>query len=333
MKPTWLHTALGRADPFLLTLLATVILATVLPCRGVAATAFDVAADAAIVLVFFLHGAKLSREAIFQGIRNWRVHALVLAVSFLLFPALGLAAIRILPLPPEAASGVLFLTLLPSTVQSSVALTAMAGGNVAAAVCSASLSNVVGVFATPLLATSLIHRPAGSGSVQAAPLVLQLILPFALGHLARPWVRTTLDRHKSVVGLADRGSILLVVYTAFSAAVIAGIWTRLSPLGLIQIALACAVLLAIVLSFTWLIARRAGFSAGDRIVIQFCGSKKSLVSGLPIAGVLFPGAQMGFIILPLMVFHQMQLIACAVIARRYARAAELTTDHWTAPKP
>ncbi|MBA3812274.1 MAG: bile acid:sodium symporter, partial [Caulobacteraceae bacterium] len=114
-----------------------------------------------------------------------------------------------------------------------------------------------------------------------------------------------------------------VVYGAFSAAVVEGLWRRVSALQIGQLIVVCAGLLAAVLGVTVLFARAAGFAKADEIAIVFCGSKKSLASGVPMAGILFPPAAVGLLVLPLMVFHQLQLMACAVIARRYgARAAE-----------
>ena len=311
------------ADPFVLALLATVALASVVPCRGVGAAVFGVLANAGIVLLFFLHGAKLSREAVVAGARNWRLHASVLGFTFLAFPLLGLVLTHAVPLPATVASGLLFLTLLPSTVQSSIAFTALARGNVAAAVCSASLSNLLGVLATPLLVSLVMARASGGvGLVAVETILLQLVLPFALGHLSRPWTAAFLARYKSIVGIVDRGAILLVVYTAFSAAVIQGLWHRLPPVTLAEVVGLCAVLLAMVLLLTRMLGGLLRLPRGDRIVLLFCGSKKSLASGVPLAGVLFAPAQVGLILLPLMVFHQIQLIACAVIARYYADEPE-----------
>ncbi|MBO9602703.1 MAG: bile acid:sodium symporter [Novosphingobium sp.] len=313
----------ARIDPFVAMLLATVAAASILPCSGVGATIFGWLADAAIVLLFFLQGARLSREAITDGLLSWKIHASVLACSFLLYPALGYGLVHLLPLDAVAATGFLFLTLLPSTVQSSVALTAIARGNVAAAVCSASLSNIVGIFATPLLVSLVLRRAGAASDMSAVPMILlQLLLPFLLGHFSPEALKRSLLRHKPLTTLVDRSSILLVVYTAFSAAVIAGIWHSYSLPRLAEITLLCAALLALVLVLTWNFARRAGFSFADSIVIQFCGSKKSLVTGVPMAGVLFAPAQVGFVVLPLMIFHQMQLIACAFLARRYAAREE-----------
>ena len=150
-------------EPFILSLLATVLLATVLPARGEFATFAGYLADAGIVLLFFLHGAKLSRDAIWTGLRNWPLHLAVLASTFLLFPLLGLGMIRLPGIDPSLAMGILFLTLLPSTVQSSIAFTAIARGNVAAAICSASFSNLLGIIVTPALVALLMKVEGGAG--------------------------------------------------------------------------------------------------------------------------------------------------------------------------
>lgn len=312
-------------EPFILALFGTAVLASLLPPRGGLVPVFDIAADIGIVLLFFLHGAKLSRQAIVSGARNWQLHLAVFLATYALFPVLGLGMSLLPGLSEEAAAGLLFLTLLPSTVQSSIAFTAIAGGNIAAAVCSASLSNLLGVALTPAL-VGLLMSPGGEGggsislgSVEA--IVLQLLLPFLLGHVLRPWIGGWVQRRKTLLGLVDRGSILLVVYTAFGAAVVGGLWHRMGSVDLMILFLLCCVLLAIVLGVTWGAARLLRLGREDAIVLLFCGSKKSLASGVPIAGVLFPAAQVGLIILPLMVFHQLQLIACAILARRLAKGA------------
>ena len=308
-------------EPFVLTLLGTVLLATVLPPRGSFVAIFDTAATAGIVLLFFLHGAKLSRQAIWDGMRNWKLHLSVLAVTFGLFPLLGLGLSHLPFVAAPVAAGLLFLTLLPSTVQSSIAFTAVARGNVAAAVCSASFSNLLGIVLTPALVALLMHLGAGSSGGELAAvekIVMQLLVPFVVGHLLRPLIGGFVARHKPLMTIVDRGSILLVVYTAFGAAVVEGLWHRVSGLDLTVILILCSLLLAIVLAATWALGRLFHWPRADAIVLLFCGSKKSLASGVPMAGVLFPAAQVGVILLPLMLFHQIQLIACAVIARRYA---------------
>ena len=311
-------------DPYVLALLAAMGLATLLPAQGQLAVAIGWVTSAGIFVLFFLHGARLSREAILEGARNWRLHGAVAAMTFVAFPLLGLT-IRALPgIDPALGAGMLFLTLLPSTVQSSIAFTAMARGNVAAAVCSASFSNLAGIFLTPLLVALLLTGKSGGFSLESAERIgVQLLLPFILGHLLRPLIGGWVTRQKRVLSLVDRGSILLVVYTAFAAAVTAGLWSRVSlaDLGIIISGLSAA-LLAAVLLLSRALGAWLGFNREDRIVLQFCGSKKSLASGVPMAGVLFAPAEIGAIILPLMIFHQIQLIVCAMLARRYGAEAE-----------
>ncbi|MCU6452851.1 bile acid:sodium symporter [Sphingomonas sp. A2-49] len=322
-----LRSILSLFEPFILMLLGTVALASLLPARGDWATMAGYAADGGIVLLFFLHGAKLSRDAIWEGARNWRLHLAVLATTFVVFPLCGLALAGIPHLAGPVAAGLLFLTLLPSTVQSSIAFTAIARGNVAAAVCSASFSNLIGIVLTPALVALLMGGIGGAGggiSLSAVEaIVLQLLVPFVAGHLSRPWTGGFVARRKALLTVVDRGSILLVVYTAFGAAVVEGLWHRVSGADLALIALICTLLLGVVLLVTWLAGRALGFAREDAIVLLFCGSKKSLASGVPMAGVLFPAAQVGVVLLPVMLFHQIQLIACAVIARRYADAASV----------
>ncbi|MEU6313965.1 bile acid:sodium symporter family protein [Streptomyces sp. NPDC047014] len=307
-------------DPYVLALLGTVGLAALLPARGAAAGLAGAASTAAVALLFFLYGARLSTREALAGLRHWRLHLTVLACTFLLFPLLGLAARVLVPsvLTPPLYGGLLFLCLVPSTVQSSIAFTSIARGNVPAAICAGSFSSLAGIVLTPLLATALLDGDAGGFSLDAVlRITLQLLLPFLLGQALRRWVGGFLTRHKKALGYVDRGSILLVVYAAFSAGMVAGIWQRISPLRLGALLLVEAVLLTVMLLATWYGAARLGFGREDRIAIQFAGSKKSLAAGLPMASVLF-GAQAGLAVLPLMLFHQMQLMVCAVIARRRA---------------
>jgi sodium/bile acid cotransporter 7 len=312
-----------QIDSYLIMLIGTVILASVLPARGIWAPIADRVADLGIVLLFFLHGARLSRQAVLDGARNWRLHLTVAAMTFAIFPLLGLG-IRALPgLEPEMATGLLFLTLLPSTVQSSIGFTAVARGNVAAAVCSASFSNLAGIFVTPLLVALLITGKSGGISTgMILTIAFQLLLPFLAGHFLRPWIGAWVTRQKRLLAFVDKGSILLVVYTAFGAAVVEGLWQRVAPGDLAMVLVIASVLLAVVLALSYGIGRAMGFPRADAIVLQFCGSKKSLATGVPMAGVLFAPAQVGGILLPVVIFHQVQLMVCAVLAQRYRAAAE-----------
>ncbi len=313
-------------DNFTLSLVAVVVIATVLPCSGAVARGFEWLTTAAIALLFFLHGAKLSREAVIAGALHWRLHLLVVACTFALFPLLGWALKPVLsPLvTPDIYTGILFLCVLPATVQSAIAFVSVARGNIPAAICSASASTMLGVFITPFLVNLLVVPSSGGsgpGLDAIVRILLQLMLPFVLGHLSRRWTAGFVKRHAARLKYVDQGSILLVVYTAFSAAVIEGLWSRVPPGALAGLVIACCVLLALALAITTYGSRALGFSKEDEITIVFCGSKKSLASGVPMAKVLFASHAVGAIVLPLMLFHQIQLMVCAVLAQRYARRA------------
>jgi len=314
-------------EPYTLALLGMVVLASFLPASGGVAATLGNVTTFAIGLLFFLHGAKLSREAIVAGLLHWRLHLLVLAATFVMFPLLGLAIkpLALGLLTPDLYLGILFLCVLPSTVQSSIAFTAMARGNVAAAVCSASASNFLGIFLTPLLVSLFIVQGAGDagfGWSQVLSIVEQLLLPFLAGQLLRPWIGAFIDRHKPVLRYVDQGSILLVVYTAFSESVTEGLWQHISGGTLLALLGICALMLAVALGLATWTSRRLGFSKEDEITIVFCGSKKSLATGVPMAKVLFAPSALGMIILPVMLFHQIQLMVCAVLAQKWARRIE-----------
>jgi predicted Na+-dependent transporter len=209
-------------DPFIVFLVSAVALASLLPARGQFADLCGLLTDFAIGVLFFLNGAKLSRQSILAGIGHWRMHLLVLSSTFILFPILGLfMRWAAAPIAHEAIlAGVVYLCLLPSTVQSSIAFTAIAGGNLPAAICSATISNVLGVFITPVLVSIFLNAHGDMGSAGAADAVksilIQLLAPFIAGHLCRPLLARFMDRHKKLVSIVDRGSIIMVVYTAFS---------------------------------------------------------------------------------------------------------------------
>jgi sodium/bile acid cotransporter 7 len=310
-------------DNFTFAILLTVVLASALPCSGRVADIAHVITNVGIALLFFLHGAKLSREAIVAGAIHWRLHLLVLISTFALFPLLGwlLKPLALKLITADLYIGLLFLCMLPSTVQSSIALVAVARGNVPAAICSASASNLIGIFLTPVLVNLLVMRGASVGfsfgSILA--IVLQLLLPFAVGQLLRPWLGKWVDRRKSTLRLVDQGAILLVVYTAFSEAVIQGLWQKLPVTALAGLLVINLALLALALAISTFVSRWLGFSREDEITIVFCGSKKSLASGVPMAKVLFASQAIGMMVLPLMLFHQIQLMVCAMLAQRYAR--------------
>ncbi|MGC1779790.1 MAG: bile acid:sodium symporter family protein [Xanthobacteraceae bacterium] len=320
----FLSRVLSRVDRFLAAILLMVAFASVVPVRGQAAHVATWLTDAAIMLLFFMHGARLSPEAALAGARHWRLHAVVFLSTFALFPLLVVIARQMAPelLPPPLWGGLILLSALPSTIQASIAFTSVAGGNVSAALCSASASNMIGTILAPLIVGALLAGSVPPSGHAMLAIVLQLVVPFAAGQLARPLVGVFISRHPLVLKCVDYGSILLIVYTAFSEGVVNGIWHQVGAAQLLRVALMDASLLAIVMTLLMFGSRWLGFSRADEITIVFCGSKKSLASGMPIATVLFAG-HVGLAIIPMMLFHQIQLMVCASLARRYASRKEV----------
>jgi len=315
-----------RLDPFLLALLAVALLGTFLPVTGSGLDAMDVVVKVAVALLFFLYGARLSPAETWHGLRNVRLHAAILAMTYVAFPLLGLLGRFVTEplLPAGLATGVLLLTLVPSTVQSSVAFTGIARGNVAGAVVGASLSNLLGVALTPLLGGLLL---AGSGDVSVSgstvlAIVLQLLVPFALGTLSRPLTAEAVTRWHPVLGRYDRLTILLVVYTAFSQGAEADVWSHVDVTSALVVVVACAALLAVALALCVLLGRALGLVRADRVPLLFCGSHKSLAAGLPMMSVLFASDDFALAVLPLMLYHQLQLVVCAWLAGRMGRSVE-----------
>lgn len=312
-------------DRFIPVMIGAVVLATLIPARGMLASLVDGATLAAIFALFFLHGARLPREALVSGVTDWRLHLAILACTFAVFPLAGIALSSAFPglLPPALWTGILFLCALPSTVQSSIAFTAMARGNVAGAVAAAAASNLIGVFLTPLLVGLLLQtRQVDISFTGVWKIVALLLLPFVVGHLLRPWLAGPVSRWPRLTTTVDKGTILLAVYGAFSAARVEGLWERIPPASIVVVVGLCLSLLLLIIAATHMIGRAFGFSRESRAAILFCGSVKSLASGVPIARILFPGAAAGMVILPVMIYHALQLVTCAWIAARLGRRAE-----------
>lgn len=324
MSLSRLEAALKRLgiDRYMMLLIGTVVLASLAPARGGFAVVLGQVTYWAVALLFFLYGAKLSTATIVSGFTNWRLQLGVLLCTFALFPVLGLAIKPLagLWLPTAIAVGFLYIGCLPSTVQSSIAFTSVSNGNVAGAVCAASISNLLGVGLSPLLFALLIPHGTGLGIDPAAiwKIVQQILLPFVVGQFCRPLLADVLHRHKLPTMIVDRGSILLIVYAAFSAGVVNGIWQVISPASLVILIALCALMLAVAMGVSLMGARGAGMDRADRLALLYCGSTKSLATGLPMAGILFAGQDISLIVLPLMVYHLMQLMVCALISQRAA---------------
>jgi sodium/bile acid cotransporter 7 len=323
-----------RIDAYVLAILLTVGAAALVPARGEAAAGLDKLVTSATTLVFFIYGARLPTGEALNSMRNWRLHLAVTTVTFGLFPIMALGCALLVPgvVDRSLYIGVVFLCALPSTVQSSITLTSVARGNEAAAICSASLSNLIGVVLTPVLLAALLAADRDGFSLESAgDVVLRLLLPFLAGQAAQPWIGGWLRRRRQHLARLDRGVIVLVVYAAFSKGVVTGIWQRLTPGRLGLLVVVVAVLLVASLTGAGLLSRGFGFARGDHIAVLFCGSQKSLASGLPMAMVLFDGGNVSLTVLPLMLYHQLQLMVCGWLAQRFAVRTPGTAP--TAPAP
>ncbi|MFC0316082.1 bile acid:sodium symporter family protein [Gordonia phosphorivorans] len=313
-------------DGFVLSIMLAVVVAAFLPATGAFADVLDYVVIAAIALLFFLYGTRLHPKEALEGLTHWRLHLTILGFTFVLFPIIGVVLAPLLKhlIGDDLSMGMLYLTLVPSTVQSSIAFTSIARGNVPGAIVSASVSNLLGVFLTPLLVVWLMSTDSGvqfSGA-SITKLMLEILLPFIVGQLLRPWVAPWLARYAEPTKYVDRGSIVLVVYVAFSEGVREGLWSLVSAWQVVLMTIIATVLVIVMLLLSGWLPKRLGFSRADTIAIQFCGTKKSLATGLPMATVLFAGSSVGLIVLPLMIFHQVQLILCSWLATRYGRQAE-----------
>ena len=319
-------------DGYVLLIVLFAATAAVIPVRGEAAEFLTQAIKWVIALLFFLYGARLSPQAAWAGAKHWRLHIVVFAATFIVFPLLGIALYPLVHaglLSAPLYAGVIFLCALPSTVQSSIAFTSIARGNVAAAICSASISSLIGIIITPVLVGLILQNGASGGGVSLHDIEkigLQLFVPFIVGQLSRPVTARFMEKNRKILGYVDRGSILLVVYSAFSEGMVSGMWHQIGLTDIAVLLVVNAALLAAMLGLTTLAARKFGFHTADEITIVFCGSKKSLAAGLPMATVLFAGGAVSIAVLPLMLFHQMQLMVCAAMARRYAKRPENAED-------
>ena len=309
-------------DPMVRLLVLATVLASVLPATGSARGVAQGVSDLAIFVLFLLNGLRLSRAEVWRGIGHWR---LLLPLALWCFVAMGIVGkgfeILLSPvLPPLVALGFLYLGVLPSTVQSATAYSSLAGGNVAHSVVAAALLNVAGVFlSAPLFATFGGGEAAAMGASGLTKVVLILIVPFAIGQALQVRLAPWIGDHRTLVTWMDRLSIAIAVYVAFSGAVEQGLWTLVSPSDWAVLLGAVVAFLVLAFAASWMLSGVLSLDRGDRIAFLFAGAHKSVAMGAPLAAVLFPPEAAGMILLPLLIYHLLQLVASAPLASRLAR--------------
>ncbi|WP_207433219.1 bile acid:sodium symporter family protein [Sabulibacter ruber] len=317
-------------DNFLLFLLAMIVLAYLWPELGEenGPLPLEEITTYGVSLIFFFYGLRLSPAKLKAGLSDWRLHLVVQLSTFLLFPALVWGAHL---LAGEDANqllwlGAFYVAALPSTVSSSVVMVSIAGGNIPAAIFNASISSLIGVFMTPLwmgLFTSTSSAAEMDLTSVILKLMLQVMLPVALGVLLNKRYGTFAEAQKSRLRVFDQTIILLIVYSSFCDSFARNMFQGFSATDLLLLGAAMIGLFLLVTILIHFLSKLLGFGREIRITAIFCGSKKSLVHGTVMSKVLFPDANsVGIVLLPLMLYHALQLIAASIIAQRMAHTTQ-----------
>lgn len=315
-------------DRFVMVLLATIIIASLVPLSGGAARIGENIAAIAIFLLFLLHGLRLPRSEVLHAMRDWRLQAIIALFVFGAMPLIGLSASWAMQtlLPAGLITGLIFLGLLPSTVQSAISYASLAGGNIAASVVASALLNLGAIVITPLLVIVTIGLDgsdggAATGSALVGKIMLILLLPFCLGQWLQGWFGDWARARKTLLGFMDKSAIAIAVYVAFGTAVAGGLWQQIDAQELALLCAIIAVMLALAFGGSWLCGAALGLERKDRISLLFAGSHKSIATGAPMAALIFAGPEAGMVILPALIYHQLQLIISAPLANRLQRAA------------
>ncbi len=317
--------AARRSDWFLLGLVGAVALAWLLPEAGARGGPLrpELTSKFGVAVIFFLQGLSLAFGALRQGMLQVRAHVVAQLTTFLAFPLLGLLLYAALArrFGEPLAAGVFYLCALPSTLSSSIALTAAARGNVGTAVFNATLSSLLGVLLTPFW-VGLVLKAGGTTlpfNQVVSDLTLWLVLPLFAGQALRPVLGSWAVRHRDKLGVVDRAIILFFVYSSFCEAVEGDVWQANGPAVFGATLLLSTALLGFGLSVSALGCRLLGLSRAERIAAIFCGSTKSLAAGVPMAGLIFgQPASLSLLLLPLMIYHSLQLLVVSLLAARLA---------------
>lgn len=315
-----------QPDWFLIGMVIAMFIAWLIPGPGAAGGSLhpELLTKCGIALIFFLHGAQLSFAALKDGVSRWQLHLIIQLTTFLAFPLIGLALVKLTGslISPDLALGLFYLCALPSTVSSSVAMTAAAKGNVPVAVFNATISSIIGIVLTPLWMSLLVHQQSGHMDTTAVmlDLVQWLLLPLIIGQALRPLIGAFITNHKKYVSKIDRFTILLLVYTSFCDSFAGHVWTGHGALTMIVTITATIALFFAVLMGLILFCKKLSIPDSYRAAVVFCGTKKSLATGVPMAHLLFTGnASLGLILLPIMIYHPLQLFICGPLANHWAK--------------
>jgi len=315
---------LGRIDPMVRLLLAAMVLAALLPVSGAAVGVAQFVANAAVFLLFLLNGLRLPRAEVLAGLGN---HRLLIPLVLWSYGAMALAGWAVWQggagfLPPLLGLGFVFLGVLPSTVQSATAYSSLAGGNVASSVVAAALLNLLGVFiSAPLFSLLAGTGQAGFDGATLLRVVAILLVPFLLGQLLQRWLGGWVAAHRSLATILDRNAIAIAVYVAVSGAIVGGVATRIELAAWSGLLVFVGLLLVFAHGGAWLLGKALRLSHGDRIAFLFAGGQKSIAMGAPLATVLFAPDVAGIVLLPILIYHLLQLVLAAPLAARLARTA------------
>ena len=313
-------------DTFVIALVGAIVLAFFWNAPGTyngAVTLHDVA-NYGVSLIFFFYGLKLSPEKFKEGLSNWRLHVVVQAATFIAFPVIVLSLMSLFGTNGNKLFwiGAFYLAALPSTVSSSVVMVSIARGNVPSAIFNASISSLLGVFITPVWMGIILSSNGANYDITnvVLKLALQVLLPVVLGSLLHPRFGTFAERNKVSLKVFDQSIILLIVYTSFCESFANRMFAGHSIAEIFILGMAMIALFLLIYGIITLVSRLLNFSTEDHITAVFCGSKKSLVHGTVMSKVLFPGISgVGVILLPLMIFHALQLVAASIIAQKFDR--------------
>lgn len=313
-------------DWFLPALAAVILIARVFPDAGTRSAPFslDTLSGYGITVIFFFYGLRQDPQRFIQGLENWKLHALIQAATFVLFPVL---AFLLLPFFSEGMhdpiwKGIYFLCVLPSTVSTSVVMVSVAGGNIPAAIFNASLSGILGVFITPLWMSILLQSSNGGPelSVILSKLTIQILLPVAMGILLHSRLGSFAEKNKKRLRVFDQLVILSIVYISFARSFSNNAFSSVELKDLLCLSAGMALLFALVFGLLNFTGTFTGFDNADRKTLVFCGSKKSLVHGTVMSAVFFSQTSgAGVVLLPLMLYHALQIVFASILAQRMSR--------------